>query len=285
MDQFKNSATALQQPTAATNGLSTNTTTSLVSESDRRKLEKNYREAVLLVVHDSFEASSHNSTLAEEIARADVWTRLLFGLVPVDRLQQCFDRAFRDKSDTFPVNAYEVKNAWTKIQADEAARAAEAAADAAAERSKVEKCQNKPMHEVVDGVDEGLVEFVYGGVNGKSKLMPCPYCRPEGFRQASAREIEYGEQDMSPDAQSAVALVIASKEKPKIAIPVNPTAAEYLQIFYELIKPEYEKAVGVEREGLLVAAQMIVHAQGYVRDPARFYQSWLDRQKAMEVTQ
>ena len=69
-----------------------------------------------LVVHDSFAASAQNPTLAETLKRTDVWSRLLFPIIPEDKLQQCFDIAFNTHDSTFPVSAYDLKAAWDTIR-------------------------------------------------------------------------------------------------------------------------------------------------------------------------
>jgi hypothetical protein len=79
---------------------------------------------MLIIAHDSFEASSHNATIEEELARAENWSGLLIDIIPVNRLNDCFKRAFRDKPNDFPVNAYDLKNAWQKIETEEAQAAA-----------------------------------------------------------------------------------------------------------------------------------------------------------------
>ena len=87
-----------------------------------------YRKRVLLIVNDSLEASSQTATLPEKMSRAEVWARLLFGIIPANELQIAFDRAFAKHTTPFPVNAYDVKLAWESFDAahikDQARRAA-----------------------------------------------------------------------------------------------------------------------------------------------------------------
>lgn len=73
---------------------------------------------MLLIVSDSFEASSQNPTMAEKASRTETWTRLLFGLIPEHELQTAFDQAFRAHASTFPVNAYEIKQSYEQIKQD-----------------------------------------------------------------------------------------------------------------------------------------------------------------------
>lgn len=50
--------------------------------------------------------------MAEKAERAEVWSRLLFRIIPENRLQECFDRAFAGHDSAFPITAYDLKNAW-----------------------------------------------------------------------------------------------------------------------------------------------------------------------------
>lgn len=70
---------------------------------------------MLVIVSDSFSAAGQIPTLAEKMDRAEVWARLLSGIVPEERLQECFDRAFRQHKSSFPVNAYDLKAAWEEM--------------------------------------------------------------------------------------------------------------------------------------------------------------------------
>jgi hypothetical protein len=47
-----------------------------------------------------------------EVISAEVWTRLLFGIIPEHELQLAFKIAFANHSSPYPINAYDLKNAW-----------------------------------------------------------------------------------------------------------------------------------------------------------------------------
>lgn len=53
--------------------------------------------------------------MEEKLERSEVWSRLLFRLVPESQLQLCFDRAFQDHKSAFPITAYDLKDTWDRI--------------------------------------------------------------------------------------------------------------------------------------------------------------------------
>lgn len=53
--------------------------------------------------------------MAEKAECAEIWSRLLFPVIPEDRLQECFDIAFRNHTSPYPVNAYDLKAAWNTL--------------------------------------------------------------------------------------------------------------------------------------------------------------------------
>lgn len=53
--------------------------------------------------------------------RARDWMEALAGIVPANRLNDAYLRAFRDHTSAFPLSAYEVKIAWQTIAAEELA--------------------------------------------------------------------------------------------------------------------------------------------------------------------
>jgi hypothetical protein len=48
--------------------------------------------------------------------RTQTWAETLFGLVPENQLKPSFNRAFKDSTNDFPVNANAIKSAYLKIQ-------------------------------------------------------------------------------------------------------------------------------------------------------------------------
>lgn len=135
---------------------------------------------MLLIVDDSFELSSQNATFAEKAARADTWARVLFGIVPEDRLQNAFDRAFRDHDSSFPVNAYDIKTAWEKIRTEEYE---------AEKTARLAECPNDKYH-----IGETASVVLMNPHTQEDELYPCPKCRPEEFENKKKTDIAlYGE--------------------------------------------------------------------------------------------
>lgn len=66
-------------------------------------------------------ANSPALTEAELGRRSRDWAEVLSGIMPEDRINDAFNRAFRDHVSNFPLTAYEVKTAWERIAEEEAA--------------------------------------------------------------------------------------------------------------------------------------------------------------------
>lgn len=137
---------------------------------------------MLLIVADSYECSAQNPTKAEKVSRAETWARVLFDVIPENRLRDCFDRAFRNrKSDGFPVSAYDLNDAWNEIQVEDEAELQRQKAEIR-EARPVEHCTMKANH-----INElGEIEILYGGPGGIEANVPCPFCRMNANAQAMA---------------------------------------------------------------------------------------------------
>ena len=55
------------------------------------------------------------ATLPEKLSRAKAWSRLLFGIIPEQDLRAVFEAAFVNHTGTFPINAYDLKDAWEEF--------------------------------------------------------------------------------------------------------------------------------------------------------------------------
>lgn len=159
----------------APSGRLTNTT----SETNLKRASNldTYRETVLLVVIDSFEASSQNATIEEQMQRANVWTDLLVDIVPENRLQDAFTRAFRTHTSPFPINAYDLKAAWEEIDKEEK-RHQESETNRRRAENPVAFCEAEWNHLNAEGDIE-----IYLGVppNGRDVVVPCDRCRSAAF--------------------------------------------------------------------------------------------------------
>lgn len=150
--------------------------------------KRNYREVMLLVVDDALHASMNFTvTKAEKGKIADVWMRILSEIIPEERLQDCFDHAFAVHKSNFPVNAYDLKNAWEKICEAEAAEKLKAEIRER-EVNPILICEKVESHfegefngEKFTKADGSLVIAL--GFNEPEQVMPCEKCRPAAYAQ------------------------------------------------------------------------------------------------------
>lgn len=176
----------------------------LRSETEREDFE----DRILIVIHSSFSASSQDPSIEQIASRTREWSELLFGLIPADRIEEVFRQAFRDKPNDFPVNAYDLKNTWQKMQIEE-----QTEKERAEEQRKTDHaialCENRKNHwrNPETTQDEGLVEFQEGFDTSTVRLGPCPYCRRKAFEQ---RQAEFIESKKGAGVPKAVASVISA---------------------------------------------------------------------------
>jgi hypothetical protein len=137
-----------------------------------------------LIVSDSYELSGHAPTDVEKLARAETWSRGLFGVIPEGALQKSFDRAFRDHSGSFAVSAYDLKDAYEKIKNEHVAmgQSRQLTTD-----ERVERCSNKPNH--LPGTF-GEIKLCIPDVVDDA-VVPCGRCRPDEY-VAKKRELLAG---------------------------------------------------------------------------------------------
>jgi hypothetical protein len=89
------------------------------SQNDQ-KPHKTYLAVVMRIVRYSLELA--NQPPLEDDAldeRAAIWAETVFGIIPENRLITAFRRATADHNSTFPMNAYDLKNAFDRISAEE----------------------------------------------------------------------------------------------------------------------------------------------------------------------
>jgi hypothetical protein len=131
-------------------------------------------------------ANAPSLTEGEYGIRARDWAEQLFEVVPEDRLFEAFGRAVKDHNSSFPVNFYDLKAAWHRIETEEAAERQRRLNEHMAE-NPVKYCKAAYNH--VDQVnDDGEVTVMIGGPNGKEVIIPCPDCRTEASHRRLAEE-------------------------------------------------------------------------------------------------
>lgn len=133
-------------------------------------------ERSLTLANQTFEAS-------EVLEKAKIWTDELIGIVPLSRLPECFSVAKQRHDSSFAINCYEVLAAWRLIQDMQ---------EASEQRNAVDI--PKTNCDLEHDPDYLADELVWLGTPTKGyKLLPCPNCRPDSFRQRQcdlARETE-----------------------------------------------------------------------------------------------
>jgi hypothetical protein len=75
-----------------------------------------YEESMFLIVTDSFSLSSQVLTEAELMKKAKDWARMLFKIIPENKLQDCFEKAREERSSPFAISGYELEQAYVQIQ-------------------------------------------------------------------------------------------------------------------------------------------------------------------------
>lgn len=213
---------------------------------------------------DSFAASSQSPTLAEKASRADVWTRLLFGVVPEERLQDAFDRAFRQAKSNFPVNAYDLKLAWEQIEKEEQAEREKLAREEAARpENRVRNCKNRSSHVSSEGE---IYQVSPVNFNEEIKL-PCPACRPKAYEDVRARFIRENIQIAPP-----LALVADYAEEKKLIPPDVPdfplSEAEELRDRYNTLVCEITTDDAARNQMCVIwdeGGQVFTHRNGSIK--------------------
>ncbi len=74
-----------------------------------------FEETMFLIVSDSYALSSQIVTTAEKMAKAKDWARLLFNIIPENRLEECFAAARENHHSPFAISAYELEDAYRKM--------------------------------------------------------------------------------------------------------------------------------------------------------------------------
>jgi hypothetical protein len=169
-----------------------------------------YLAEVVVIVRDSLKAAMQlHISLAEITSTAKVWARILQNIIPEERLQECLDFAIAVHESAFPVNAYDLKNAWKQIQEMERAEAAKAEGLERRE-NPVKFCKNAILH--FEGVyngesierESGLVMMANGFLEPEIPV-PCHLCRPGAYAQfLERRKARKTPSEMLEDLQTTV---------------------------------------------------------------------------------
>lgn len=116
-------------------------------------------------------------TEPELLVRARDWSEALHGIVPMEALNASVSRAFQNHKSTFPLNAYDLKTAYTELKAEQLL-SLEMKPISTDER--VDRCTNKDNH-LPDRFGE--IE-IYLPDKDTEAIVPCGICRKEDFMEA-----------------------------------------------------------------------------------------------------
>lgn len=100
-------------------------------------------------------------TDAELLIRARDWSEVLWQIIPEERLADAFNRAAKDHSGSFPISAYDIKNAFWELRKDEVK---------AQEQRRQREMQELEQRSIQPGFE------------------PCPRCFSCGFRYVVKQE-------------------------------------------------------------------------------------------------
>jgi len=156
-------------------------------------------------------------TEIEQTERANTWTELLFGLIPTDRLNDAFLRAYRDHQGLFPIQAKELQAAWENIDREEREAIAN---QAESEQTRIDRCKYRHQHitdtERAINPSEALVEY-RDPLNPTAWIvMPCAECRKSAYEQRLAdHKAKHPELTIKPGelANTLVADTIAAQAR------------------------------------------------------------------------
>lgn len=134
---------------------------------------------MFLIVTDSYDLAGHMPTDAEKMSRAEAWARHLFGLIPEQMLQKSFDRAFRKHSGSYQVTAYDLKDAYEEINAEQVTLKSQMPQTG---HERQVYCYNYANH--LKGKPEILI--MIPDVTDGDVIVPCGGCRPEEYWETRA---------------------------------------------------------------------------------------------------
>lgn len=181
---------------------------------------------------------------------------MLYEIVPVDRLDDAFRLAFKRHNTPFPINVYDLKNAYDQLCSEEAAARAESRRQDA-ESNPVKYCPTK--HEHVN--ESGDVVVVIGGPGGKDVTIPCPDCRTKASDVRFAEEIEKFRRENGPAeevSKQAFSMYLARKNRKDESDHVG-------QALTEIGKEIADSRDEVEREKLRNVWLKLLRIAEYIR--------------------
>ncbi len=161
-----------------------------------------------------------NLSAGEKLVKAKSWARILEDIIPEVRLPDVFKHAFELHRSSFPINHYDMKNAWYEIKEAEA-KAKAKAAESAPKINAVATCKEKHLHISPEGEpDAGEIHHWNWTNQGEDWISPCFECRPKAYREWRRRMVEkHGGSEPEPLKQLTNVLEFKKKEAAEIRLP------------------------------------------------------------------
>lgn len=171
-----------------------------------------------------------NLSVGERVVKAKSWTRMLEDIIPVLDLQDALDYAFKNHASTFPINHYDLKNAYTEIKEKKAKEKAKSAKKIS-ETEAVANCKSKHLHIILDGETDAGEIYHWNWVNpAEDWIVPCFDCRKKAYKDWRARMVE--KHKPPPEPLKELANVLEFKKKPIIE-EVRLSAGEIAELLAE----------------------------------------------------
>lgn len=138
--------------------------------------------------------ANRNMVQSELHESSIVWRDVLFDIIPMHRLKPVMMRAIKNHTSSFPVNAFDLLNAFREIEQEEQAEKSRIFDEEKAKKP-VLFCENQKQHKNADGEVEILDWLNFS----KTVVVPCQFCRPVAYEASRSRHIAKNKvQDISP---------------------------------------------------------------------------------------
>lgn len=140
------------------------------------------------MVRRTLSLANHPALIESELAqRALDWYDAFDGIIPAERVPDAFKQALKNHKGSFPVNAFEIVDAWRTIETEESWQL-EIERN---RRMREERDQGQEASALTHYCRSGDHEFGRGtvflpGYKGQKFEAPCPACRPSEYEKATA---------------------------------------------------------------------------------------------------
>ncbi len=165
-----------------------------------------------------------NLSAAEKVVKAESWSRLLQDIIPVLYLQDTLTHAFKIHTSNFPINHYDLKNAWAEIQEIERKKKAKEA-EKLREVNAVEHCKERHQHIQREGLPDAGEIHPWNWFGSEVLVSPCFSCRPGAYKDWRKRMADkHPPTQAVHEVKKAVVLEFKKKEPVEIILSADEVA-------------------------------------------------------------